>query len=82
MAHKRAHTLTLAYNTKLITPFITSYKMRANRVFKLIRKILLFEYSDRTFSAHKRVLTFTRMLWGMKEKTLLGTAFTLKRKIN
>ena len=56
--------------------------MQANRVFKLFKKILLFEYSDRTFSAYKRVLTFTRILWGMNEKTLLDAAFALKRKIN
>ena len=40
--------------------FLVTWKSQEqNRVFKLINKILLFQYSEGIFSAHKRTVTLT-----------------------
>ena len=40
--------------------FLATWKNHEqNRVFKLINKILLFQYSEGIFSAHKRAVTLT-----------------------
>ena len=45
---------------KLVNEVLVTWKNHEqNRVFKLINKILLFQYSEEIFSAHDRVVTLT-----------------------
>ena len=45
---------------KLVNEVLVTWKNHEqNRVFKLINKILLFQYSEEIFSVHDRVVTLT-----------------------
>ena len=45
---------------KLVNEVLVTWKNHEqNRVFKLIKKILLFQYSEEIFSAHDRDVTLT-----------------------
>ena len=57
--------------------FLATWKNHEqNRVFKLINKILLFQYSEGIFSAHERPVTFT-----LAHNTQLITLFLTRCKM-
>ena len=58
--------------------FLATWKnQEQNRVFKLINKILLSQYSEGIFSAHERPVTFT-----LAHNTQLITLFLTRYKVS
>ena len=58
--------------------FLATWKnQEQNRVFKLINKILLSQYSEGIFSAHERPVTFT-----LAHNTQLITLFLTRYKMH
>ena len=58
--------------------FLATWKNhKQNRVFKLINKILLFQYSEGIFSVHERPVTFT-----LAHNTQLITLFLTRYKMS